>query len=85
MSAAIMRCVPPLDKAPTNPLLARRLNRETGGNPFYLVEGIRDTTRPHRCERGLLVSSDPPIPDTLWKAVMERLSYLTPAARRIWA
>ena len=66
--------------APPDPKLAERIHQTTGGNPFFVLEIVRELQ-----ETGEL--DDPPeslpLPATVRDAIMERVSHLTPIARQV--
>lgn len=66
--------------APVPPALARRLHEVSGGNPFFVLEVVRELQ-----ETGEL--ADPPevlpLPATVRDAIMDRVSHLTAVARQV--
>jgi DNA-binding SARP family transcriptional activator len=75
-------------------LLSQRLHRETGGNPFFLLETLRAMF-----EAGILWEDETgwstgvdeitedyrelPLPDTVYEAIRDRLRRLSPQARQV--
>jgi DNA-binding SARP family transcriptional activator/tetratricopeptide (TPR) repeat protein len=82
------------DQAAGVTTLSQRLHRETGGNPFFLLETLRAMF-----EAGILSQDETgwstgldetigdyrelPLPDTVWQAIRERVSRLSLPARQV--
>ncbi len=67
---------------PNENVLARRLHRATGGNPFFLLETLRVLAE----EQANIEAVDfdhLPLPDSVCEAVAARLARLTPQARQV--
>ncbi len=63
--------------------LAGRLQRATGGNPFFLLETLRVLIESGQPLEELVSSDDLPLPDTVRQAVEARLARLSPVARQV--
>ncbi len=63
--------------------LAGRLQRATGGNPFFLLETLRALIEAGRLPGDLSSLEDLPLPDTVREAVEARLTRLSPVARQV--
>jgi DNA-binding SARP family transcriptional activator/tetratricopeptide (TPR) repeat protein len=64
-------------------MLAERLCRATGGNPFYLIETIRQLVEEGGLEEHLAGAVQLPLPQTVREAVQARLQSLSPIARQM--
>ncbi|MBM4467124.1 MAG: tetratricopeptide repeat protein, partial [Chloroflexi bacterium] len=63
--------------------LAERLQRATGGNPFFLLETLRVLIESGQPLEKLVSLADLPLPDTVRQAVEARLARLSPVARQV--
>ncbi|MFO7632058.1 MAG: AAA family ATPase [Caldilinea sp.] len=63
-----------------SPVLARRIHQITGGNPFFVLEIIRELQ-----ESGQLAHppAELPLPASVREAILARMSHLSPIARQI--
>jgi len=68
---------------PGDQALADRLQKATGGNPFFLLETLRVLIEAGRLPGDLADLEDLPLPDTVRQAVEARLERLSPVARQV--
>jgi DNA-binding SARP family transcriptional activator/tetratricopeptide (TPR) repeat protein len=64
-------------------MLARRLHRATGGNPFYLIETVRKLIEEGTLETHFQEAMHFTLPQTVREAVQARLQRLSPVARQV--
>lgn len=72
-----------LGPMPDDEALADRLQKATGGNPFFLLETLRALMESGRPLRQLADLGDLPLPDTVRQAIEARLRRLSSHARQI--
>ncbi|MFQ6059480.1 MAG: AAA family ATPase, partial [Anaerolineae bacterium] len=72
-----------LGSIPADETLAGRLQRATGGNPFFLLETLRVLIEYGQPLEKLVSLADLPMPDTVREAVEARLARLSPVARQV--
>lgn len=63
--------------------VSHRLHEATGGNPFFLLEILRLLSESGRLDSDLTDLKEVPLPDSIRRAVEERLSKLSHAARQV--
>ena len=64
-------------------VLADRLHRSTGGNPFFLLEILRSLVEADRLAGDAADLDEFPLPDTVREAIEMRLQRLSPQARQV--
>lgn len=72
-----------VDSLPGEEALASRLQKATGGNPFFIVEVLRALTEADRLRDDLGNLEELPLPDTVQQAVEARLRRLSAQARQV--
>jgi tetratricopeptide (TPR) repeat protein len=68
---------------PGDELLASRLHRASGGNPFFILETLRTLIESGTLRGDLNNLQDLPLPDTVREAVAARVQRLDPKARQV--
>ena len=68
---------------PGDEALADRLQRATGGNPFFLLEMLRALIETGQLDEDLTSLEKLPLPNTVRQAVEARLERLSPTARQV--
>lgn len=68
---------------PGDRLLGERLHQATGGNPFYLIETVRQLVEDGMLEGHLEEPMQLPLPQTVREAVQARLQHLGPIPRQV--
>ena len=72
-----------IDPVPDSEVLAGRLQRLTGGNPFFLLEILRSLVEAGRLVGDSADLHEFPLPDSVREAVEARLQRLRPQARQV--
>jgi DNA-binding SARP family transcriptional activator len=79
--AAILRHLYGQD--PAVEAVASRLQRATGGNPFFLMETLRASIEANQPLQDLVCNEDLPLSEALWETVNVRLRRLSALARQV--
>jgi DNA-binding SARP family transcriptional activator len=68
---------------PGDEALAHRLQKATGGNPFFIMEVLRALIEADRLPSDVGTLQELPLPDTIQQTVEMRLRHLSPQARQM--